>query len=81
MSVDFGRARLLGSGVLGIVLAFPAALLLSTLTARKDGFVFFFFPRAIVFTVFCERVWGRARKQDAELMRERYAKGLPIGKP
>jgi len=81
MPVSYRRIRFVGSCIFGIVFAISTALLLSILTAKKDGFMVFVFPLAIVFTVLCERFWARGRKQDAEFMREQCKKRHEEGKP
>ena len=81
MAAIFSRVRFVGSSIFGVIAAIPVALLLSRLTARREGFLLFLLPLAIVFTAGVERGWAHARQRDSKLMREeshkRYAKGKP----
>lgn len=81
MAAIYSRVRFVASCILGVVFAILPALILSSLTARKEGFVLFLIPLAIVFTAAVEKGWAFARKQDAAYIRKQCEKRYAEGKP
>jgi len=80
MFINYGRVRLIGSSIIGSIIAIlPVVLLLKS--TGKPGLVIFFLPLAVLFTVLCEWSWKRGVKREAERRELLFREGrVPMGK-
>jgi uncharacterized membrane protein len=80
VTVNYSRVHLVGSTLIGIVIALAPTILIYKVATVKVGAFIFFFPAAILATRLV--LWTRERsiKEHADSVRRRYKAGqLPLG--
>jgi hypothetical protein len=76
LTVHYSRISLIGSSLVGIVIALPTLLLYKVETI-KAGAVFFFFLAATLATRLILWIWNRSVKENSDYVRRRYKAGRP----
>lgn len=77
MRVNYSRVHLLGSAVIGCVIALAPTVMLYKIGARKLGALIFLLPAAILATWLVLWMRERAVKEHADSVRRRHKAGRP----